>query len=392
MYTAPCDNLDRFNTDTGANVRLLRCADRIAISQDGTRAAVGGKHGIAIIDMATGVQTGAIDLGEPAFPVTWSPSGRWLQWAACGSENDTNDPCKIAIGSADGGVRNRLPGGGGGGFFIAQWSPDESQVVLPDGAQGLLIGNADGSDLKPLPDDSVLATFVNSGYGYNAPAAVSPDGGRFAYAWGPYVNGHTPVMDLWTVAADGTDRRNLTNFEPGAQVRGVAWSPDGRTTAFIKGLPGSDGRLPSSTVGGPNELWLIGEDGSMRRLDTPSDLFAASDAGTMPLNWSPDGSTLAIEIAGGAVSQGKAPTSIDTILVPIDGSTPVVLRNARQPAWSPDGQLIALVTTIGWPSGRRENDPVPPATIDVANADGSNRHVVADPAGNEDFWFVWAAP
>ena len=383
VYAAPCDDLDRYDTETGAHSRLLGCADRISISPDATKAAVGGDHGLPIVDLRDGKQIDFIELGEPVFPIAWSPSGRWLQWAACGSEADTSDPCKIAIGSQDDASRNRLPGGEGGGFSVAQWLPDESHVTYPKGgSEGWLIGNGDGSDLKPLATDSALVPFLGSGL----PAAVSPDGTRFAYSWGPYVGGHTTVIDLWEAAIDGSERRNLTNFEPGAQVRGAAWSPDGRTIALIKGLPGPDGRLPSSDVVGPNELWLLGEDGSMRHVEAPGDLYGTCNSCTLPIEWSPDGSRFTIEVAN-----GKAGTSIDTIIVPMDGSKPVVLQDARRAEWSRDGKSIAFVGTTG-PYAHLDDDPVPPATIDVVNADGSNRRTVAAPTGDlGGFSFIWAA-
>ena len=75
----------------------------------------------------------------------------------------------------------------------------------------------------------------------------------------------------------------------------------------------------------------------------------------------------------------------------MDGSKPIVLQDARRAEWSRDGKSIAFVGTTG-PYAHLENDPVPPATIDVVNADGSNRRTVAVTTGDlGGFSFIWAA-
>jgi len=378
-----CENLDRYDTDTGARRRVVTCSNGIAVTPDGSRAAVGGDHGLPVVDLVDGHQVALIESGGFTNPIAWSPSGRWLQWATCPSnptlltQADLKAPCQIAIGSPGNARQNRIPGPDGRGYFEAQWLRDESHVLVPE-SQGRLIGNSDGSDLKPLAEDSLLAK-----------GAVSVAGTIYAYLWGPFVAGHTTVIDVWVSALDGSDRRNVTNFERGAFVSGFAWSPDGQTLAVIKAFRNADGGASDR----PNELWLVDQGGSMRQVDVPGGIRGPFDAGPSPIRWSSDASRFVIEVGAGAVDKDGAPTAIDTMIVPIADATPVVLHDARRPEWSRDGRSIAFVRTTGV-YAPREDGPVPPATIEVANADGSGRHlVIAIPKADlHYFTFEWAAP
>jgi Tol biopolymer transport system component len=299
-----------------------------------------------------------------------------LEWAACGSESDIKDPCKVAIGSPDSAERHRMPGGEGGGYLCCvYWPPDESLVVVPaDNVDALAVGNPDGSDLRPLAADDPLAKYLLATR--NDPGRTSPDGRQYLDVVAHYQNGRYTAPELWLAAPTGGDRRKLATLELGARVLGTAWSPDGETIAISK--------LPD---GGANQLWLLGLDGSLRQPAAPTGFEWGSAA--LPGEWSPDGTQLAIGMLRGDPAD-RASQSIDTVIVPIDGSAPVVLRDARRAHWSPDGASIAFVATTG-PFDQHEGEPVRPATIEVANADGSNDHQVFDP-GRNDFWFVWAAP
>lgn len=380
-----CTNVDAYEMRSGAVRRLITCGDRVTLSPDGSTAAVGGDHGLGIVDVRTGQQVDTIPLDATVYPVAFSPSGRWLEWASCGP--NVAGRCQVVIGSRDGDGTHPLPAPADGGYWGGtQWLVDESHIVVPDG-DGWQIGDPDGSDLQPLSDDSLVARYAGSGGGSNAPWAVSPDGNLYAYASGPWAGDGPTVLDLWLSDPEGSDPQNLTNFEPGAQVRAVAWSPDGGTIAYIKGPRGPDGGLDRAS-GAPNQLWLIEPDGSSRRVAVPDELRSPNassfGSGTLPIRWSPDGSRLAVEVSRDAVG-----TTIDTVIVPIDGTTPVVLKDSRRAQWSRDGSSIAFVGS----TGLNEGGLGPPiSTIEIADADGSNHRVVVVPTGDPDgFWFEWAA-
>jgi len=137
--------------------------------------------------------------------------------------------------------------------------------------------------------------------------AWSPDGRRVFYS---HVTG--ALQQIWTMAADGTDRREL--ISEGASVW-PAISPDERTLVF------------ASTRGDQIGLWRSETDGSNARLLTrvldPS--FVA---------FAPDGKSVyfASAMAGAAA----------TYRVSIDGGNPTLVAPFfDRPGLSPDGRLLA---------------------------------------------------
>ena len=60
-----------------------------------------------------------------------------------------------------------------------------------------------------------------------ADPAVSPDGQTVAYL--EYTDG---TLNLVTIKLDGTEKKNLTNFQDGTWLQVVDWSPDGKQLVF----------------------------------------------------------------------------------------------------------------------------------------------------------------
>ncbi len=83
---------------------------------------------------------------------------------------------------------------------------------------------------------------------------VSPDGTRVAFC--SVQSGE--AGEIWTVAADGTDPRQLTRG-PGRWQCSPTWSPDGRRIAF-----------DTSTVDGNWHIWMIDAAGGGTRTSSPS--------------------------------------------------------------------------------------------------------------------------
>ena len=149
------------------------------------------------------------------------------------------------------------------------------------------------------------------------PSPVNNEG-RIAYADrldggpGPDVTG----SQIFTINADGSDRRQLTSSSNGNFF--PAWSPNGTTLAFV------------SVRSGAPQIWTMAADGS-----TPAQLTFAA-ANILPA-WSPDAARLAF------VSNRTGQTQIWTMNA--DGTNPVQLTsqgNNNVPAWSPDGRRIAF--------------------------------------------------
>ena len=135
--------------------------------------------------------------------------------------------------------------------------------------------NADGSnvrDLTPHPGRG-------PGHGAADPA-WSPDGRTIAFVrWASPVGGHEDVgfgspEAIYVVKADGSGLRNLTP-KPVGTYAAPAWSPDGRKIAFVSDRDGN------------SEIYVMNADGSGQRSLTRNPAYDADPA------WSPDGRKLA---------------------------------------------------------------------------------------------------
>ncbi len=135
-----------------------------------------------------------------------------------------------------------------------------------------------------------------------------------------------------------TDPKQITS-KPNAQVEkslsieklymtraigGTAWSPDGKTVAFI------------SNISGRNNLWLVSADGGWPVQLTISDQRQGAPA------WSPDGKWIAYQ------SDYDGDEQWDIFLVSPKTGQVVNLTNTREiaeesPAWSPDGRYLAYM-------------------------------------------------
>jgi Tol biopolymer transport system component len=137
-------------------------------------------------------------------------------------------------------------------------------------------------------------------------------------------------------------------------------SPDGATVAFqrlqlVKVLPGRENVLTKSSI------WLLDvKDGSVRQL-------TRWRVGTSlePTSYSPDGSTLAAQSFG---RRGFRAVAIDAR----SGRLTLLVRDAWEPTYSPDGTRLAFVRLKNWLTVRR-NDVTSQPVIElfVARANGS---------------------
>jgi len=166
----------------------------------------------------------------------------------------------------------------------------------------------------------------------------SADGKRLAYA---------SQGGIWVVDAAGGPPRRLTNHPPGAGDprtavdRAPKWSPRGTWILFESGRRGQ------------NDLMLVSDDGTRTNLlaDLGGDASAAS--------WSPDGQRIAyVERATEYFSGALKVMDIDTVTGMPKGEARTLYRaktdrgggwQIREPVWSPDGTLLAVVLQdSGW--------------------------------------------
>jgi Tol biopolymer transport system component len=349
-----CLDIRARSVEGGSDRPLMPCAVRPVVSADGGRMAVGGAGEITILDTLDGHALGSITTqAGDAFPIAWSPDGRWLEWATC---QPGPGRCMTTVGSLDGSVHPDLPSPEDGGYWGGTaWSADGTSIIVPDGDTGSLVGRGDGADLRP---------FVHGG---GQVWGLAPHGDQVAVGLSANAGG----TNLAVVGLDGSDVRNITQFNDGTQVWDATWSPDGRTIAATTGV--LTGIIPDHKFTG--DVWLVGLDGSKRRVELPGHVGLNS-----AVRWSPDGTRLAVQMGTPSADQptGQAAAS-DTVIASVDGSQSVVLRDATRPVWSADGSRLAVLATSG-------TQP----TIDVVNADGTDRHSVAAAPSGDFGQFSWA--
>lgn len=164
------------------------------------------------------------------------------------------------------------------------WSPDGRQMVFilvqnpqsrDDPQPQIGIMNADGTNERLLTrerrvnvrvDPDGTQAVLETAYDANAPS-WSPVADRIAF-WSGIENQYGQI---WTINADGSGSRQLTDDPSHRNSDDPSWSPDGAQVLFSTGRSGK------------NELWVMNADGSdQRRL---SDI----DAGPFPgrASWQP---------------------------------------------------------------------------------------------------------
>jgi Tol biopolymer transport system component len=177
-----------------------------------------------------------------------------------------------------------------------------------------------------------------------ASAAWAPDGSRIAL-WS-YRGSR-----IWLMDPDGGNRRKLV------RGGGPAWAPDSRRLAFFE--PGE----PSEVSEG--SLWLIGADGSGRRLLAKGVLQYLHHS----VLWSPRGNWLIF------LRKARKPVQLygeaDFYLLEIEGGRETLRARAALPlAWSQDGKRILFARQLA----------VGPDTaigIYIGSADGTDERLVA---------------
>src|SRR3954453_4910747 len=149
------------------------------------------------------------------------------------------------------------------------WSPDMRQLVFrtdrgkAGGDGDIWVMDADGGNPRPLVTSSDDERYP----------ALSPDGTRLVYRSGD-------PTEIFVARADGTGAVQITHnalFDSAP-----AWSPDPSRLAFERGDPGAD--VPSNASYGSMEIWTMAADGGDQRQVTSN---AVHDEGPA---WAPDGS------------------------------------------------------------------------------------------------------
>ena len=212
---------------------------------------------------------------------------------------------------------------------------------------------------------AVLATFLVS-VG-TAGSAVSARNGKLLFV-APWQGGRNSI---WIMNANGSGKQVLTPHVGGAQFiledSEPNWSPNGTEVAFVRARARTDAR-GNGTTGAVTEIDVMNANGSGQRRLTHSTTNEWGPA------WSPGGKTIAFVRGRSAIdgdkreiyvmkANGSGVTRLTQLVVnACNGDTTL---DAREPAWSPDGTKIAFTSKdAAYPC----NDE-----IYVMNADGTGK-------------------
>ena len=135
----------------------------------------------------------------PILP-SWSPDGQYLVFVMA---NEEDDPDGVYTARFDGAEMRQILDEYA---TYVSWSPDGSEILLLAGRQYFVV-QPDGSDFHSLE-----LSGLSDGWQY---AVWSPDSTRIAiYITGTYyTRNESSVPQLFTVARDGTDRRDLIRLD-----------------------------------------------------------------------------------------------------------------------------------------------------------------------------------
>ena len=241
---------------------------------------------------------------------SWSPDGRWIVFSSTFAKTGE----QIFVIKADGSQVKQLTSDWGKHIESpAAWSPDGKKIAFEIDAK-IYVMNVDGSGVVPLTKTSLVEY---------APA-WSPDGQKIAFFSQPIAT--TTADKLFIVNADGTDRKLVTDVDPGNWDTGVyriAWSPDGKQIAFIGGSG--------------NTLYTVESDGT--------NLDPITDSGweVHEPSYSPDGKWIIVYARAreGSANWSKLGDATHLYLINLQtkNMTQFVMPEAGcvpwQPAWSP---------------------------------------------------------
>ncbi|HEX5072491.1 MAG TPA: S9 family peptidase [Gemmatimonadaceae bacterium] len=243
----------------------------------------------------------------------WSPDGRYLSFV---SSRDNGKGGQVWLLDRRGGEATRLTEIKGG-VSSYEWSPDGTRLVLV----------VDDPEDEPSGDSTKA----------KAPKPIVLDRYHFKQDVQGYLGNQRSHLYLFDVATKTLDTLTSGKYDES----NPSWSPDGKTIAFV-----SD-RSPDPDKSINTDIYLIDarKGAEMRRLTT----FVGEDNNSgSKLAWSPDGKSIAY--VRGVATTMSIYDQYRVAVIPVAGGEPRLLTEAldrpvTSPTWSADGtSLLFLVT------------------------------------------------
>src|SRR5882757_5418000 len=253
--------------------------------------------------------------------------------------------------------------------------------------------------------DTGAQTPLVSGPGAHFSPRWSPDGKRLAYV-STSEGGHPQLFVRWIQTGEAARITDL-NESPG----GLAWSPDGRSIAFIMLIPDEKSKLGSSPAKPEGATWAepltvitdvtYRADGAGYLTPGYSHAFVVSaDGGSPrqltfgaynedgPLSWTPD--SRYVLLSGNRSDNWRLDSVTSQIYqVSVADATLTALTNRagpfRQPKVSPDGSKIAYLGFEDHQLGYQN------VRVYVMNRDGQNSRSISDGLDRTVRELAWAA-